>query len=63
MTDAICPEDYEMRVRKQIAAELRKRADRHFQRSDERYYVVPSAKADECRFLADQIEEGGPITS
>lgn len=48
----------DLEVRKLIAAELRKRADLLIKQSDLRYYTIPSAKADECLYLADKIEKG-----
>lgn len=48
----------EQRVRETIAAELRKRAGWLRSQSDKGYYVIPSAKADECVWLADRIEKG-----
>jgi len=41
-----------------IATELRKRADWLRTQADKGYYVIPSAKADECVWLADRIEKG-----
>lgn len=41
-----------------IATELRKRATWLRTQADKGYYVIPSAKADECLWLADRIEKG-----
>jgi hypothetical protein len=45
-------------LRTTIAKEINKRADWHHAQSSERYYTVPSAKGDECRYLAEKIKKG-----
>jgi hypothetical protein len=45
-------------LKREIAADLRKRAAWLDERSAEKYYVIPAAQANECRYLADRIEKG-----